>query len=455
MCAYFKHLISNLSMVFTLIAKFIETIKSFFKKDPVFIRTNVAQIPMLIEKNFLLKKHELEDLSAKNMAQVKYLQGKAKNLLNTISTKELEGKENERMNKAGLTSKRQLETQMKRVLEKIDPTERGTTINDARHYYGESYAILVNEVMAFRKNIVYTSFYLKDEMKSFGEVLQELLNLYNEMNVAFSKEKDFFEYEKIKEKIGSSIKKKKEIDLIIKEKSENEEKIANKEKELESQGEKMLSKRAGKEMVELKKLEEELTKLTTEKQDLKTEISALLINIDRPLARFKQLVDSGRWKVGKEEKEMLDLFITNPILALKKDPRAEIFKRVLGEIIKAVEEGAVELKDKEKEKRLSALQEIINFDFFGKVFWKMNELQKRQIELNKELEKSAIKKDIEKEEKKSNELERELIELKEKRDLFDKRIATQKEESEKELNEVKAFAEKVLGKTIIFDDEAI
>ena len=453
--AYFKHLISNLDMVFTLIAKFIEVIKSFFKKDEVFIRTNVAQIPMLIEKNFLLKQHELEDLSAKNMAQVKYLQSRAKNLLNTVSTKELEGKENERMNKAGLTSKRQLESQMKRVLEKIDPTERGTTINDARHYYGESYAILANEVMAFRKNIIYTSFYLKEEMKSLGEVLQEMLNLYNEMNLAFAKEKDFFEYEKIKEKIGASIKKKKEIDFIINEKKVNEEKIDAKEEELKKHNEKMLSNRVGKEMVELKKLEEELTKLTNEKQELKTQISALLINIDRPLARFKQLVDSGRWKIGTEEKEMLNLFITNPILALKKDPKAEVFKRVLGEILKAIEDGAVELKDKEKEKRLSALQEIINFDFFGKVFWKMNELQKRQIELNKELEKSPVKKEIEKDEKKTSEIEKELIEFKEKRDIFDKRIATEKSEIEKDLLHIKEFAQKVLGKTIIFDEEAI
>jgi len=442
-------------MVFSLIAKFIQTIQNIFKKESVLIRTNIAQIPMLIEKNFLLKEHELEDLSAKNLAQVKYLHSKATNLLQTISTKELEGKENERMNKAGLTSKRQLETQMKRVLEKIDPKDRGITINDARHYYGESYAILANEVMSFRKNIVYTSFYLKEEMKSLGEVLQELLNLYNETNLAFAKEKDFFEYETVKEKIGFSIKKKKEIEQILIEKKNNEEKINQKENEIEEQKEKMLSKRVGKEMVELKKLEEELTKLTNEKQDLKTEISALLINIDRPLARFKQLVDSGRWKMGAEEKEMLNLFITNPILALKKDPKAETFKRVLGEILKAIEEGAVELKDKEKEKRLAALQEIINFDFFGKVFWKMNELQKRQIELNKELEKSAIKKEIEKDEKKENELARELIELKEKRDFFEKRVEVGKSEMEKDLSDVKEFAQKVLGKTIIFDEEAI
>jgi len=43
---------------------------------------------------------------------------------------------------------------------------------------------------------------------------------------------------------------------------------------------------------------------------------------------------------------------------------------------------------RKRKKALKRIAEIINFDFFGKVFWKMNELQKKQAELNRQLEKA-------------------------------------------------------------------
>jgi len=442
-------------MVFTLIAKFINVIKGFFKKEPSVLKVNIEQIPMMIEKEFLLKNRELENLSAKKFSEIKYLHSKALNLINALKEKELEGKENERLNRAVLTSKHQIENQLKKLLEKINPTDRGNTIDDARAYSGESYALLLNEIISFRKNIIYTSFYLKDEMKEIGEILQEMINIFVELNKTYAENKNLFEFEKLKENIGSITEKKNAIQKLNEQMTEINTQISEKENLLTTQKDNILKKKVGKEMVEVKHLEEEMTKLMSEKQDLKTQISALLINVDRPLARFKQLVDSGRWKVTKEEKEMLDLFITNPILALKKDPKADLFKKVLTQIVKAIEEGAVELKDKEKETRLAALAEIINFDFFGKVFWKMNEIQKRQIDLNKELSKSAAKTDIEKEERKEKELTNELFDLKERASFVERQINAVKKSITQELTQIKDFTQKVLGKTLIFEEEAI
>ena len=441
-------------MVFTLIAKFIEVIKGLFKKEPLFVKINIEQAPMLIEKEFLLKRRELEDLSAKRFSEIKYLHSKGLGLIEQLKKKELEGKENERLNRAVLTSKHQIEHQLKKLLEKIDPTNRGKTLNDARAYSGESYALLVNEINSFRKNIMYTSIYLKEEMKEIGEVMQEMLNAYIELNKVYSENTNLFAFEKLKETIGSVTQKKHSLKKLNEEQEKIIAQINEKETLLSTQKENILKKKIGKDMVEVKHLEEEMTKLMSEKQDLKTQISALLINVDRPLARFKQLVDSGRWKLPKEEKEMLDLFITNPILALKKDPKAEIFKKVLTEIVKAIEEGAVELKDKEKETRLSALAEIINFDFFGKVFWKMNEIQKKQIDLNKELAKSIAKQDLQKEENKEKEIEKELFELKEKIGYLKRQQEAQKKSIDDELTIVKEFTQKVLGKTVLFEEEA-
>lgn len=449
----YKLLTTNSNMVFSLFAKLIEIVQGFFKKSPSVIKTTIEQVPMLIEKNFELTKANLEDFSAKKMSEAKYLISKSNNILEGISKKELEEKENERFNRAVLTSKKQFENQLKRLLEKIDPKDRGRNLEDARHYSGESYSLLANEIVSFRKNIIYLSFYLKDEMKELGENLQEILNIFNEMNSEFNKASELFGFEKVKENSGKVIKQKKNYHELDGKKQEFLAKLSQKEEKLAEQRNKLEEKRNGKEMQAVKELEEEMTNLMTQKQDLKTEISGLVLNIDRPMSRFKQLVDSGRWKIPNEEKEILDQFIINPILALKKDPKAELFKKVLLEIRKAIEEGAVELKDKEKEKRLAAIQELINFDFFGKVFWKMNELQKKQIDINKELEKNAAKKEIEKESSKIQETETEINEIKSKLEEIANEQESVKKEIEKELLLVKSFAGKVLGKTIIFEEE--
>jgi len=441
-------------MVFSLIAKLIQIVGKFFKKEEKILKTSVEDIPMLIEKDFLLKKEELEEFGAKKISEVKYLHSRSNEILKDLSQKELESKTNERFNKAALTSKKQLENQLKKLLEKIDPSVAGKNLEQMRHYSGESYSLLVEEINFFRKNIVYTSVYLKDEMKDLGEALQEMLNIFNEMNQTFQKSKELFEFEKVKETVGLIIKKKKEI--IASEKKLNEliEEINLKNKKITEQESKVSEKRSGKEMGAVAELEAQMNLLMNEKQDLKTEISALLINVDRPMQRFKQLVDSKRWRVSEEEREMLDEFLINPILALKKDPKAEVFKRVLVQISKAIEEGAVELKDKEKEKRLSALQEIINFDFFGKVFWKMNEIQKKQNDLNKELEKSAAKESLSKEETKLKEMRVELSELNERAENLKRSKSFLVKDIEKEIVLVKEFASTCLKKTIIFEEEA-
>jgi hypothetical protein len=439
-------------MVSSLFSKIFGLAKGKTKSTGV-IKTELEQVPLLLEGDFLLQKHELEDFCAKKISEIKYLHSKAGDLVAIISNKELEGKENERLNRAVFTAKKQLTNQLSRLLEKIDPKERGQTLEDARAYAGESYALMVNEVMSFRKSIVYTSFYLKDEMKELGEALQEIINLLQATNTEFSKSGKLFEFEKVKKDIKialQKIKRRKETLNLIEELSKS---IGRKQTEINLQEEKISEKKNGKESIELKKLEEDLAKLTSQKQDLKTEISALLINIDRPLQRFKQLVDSGRWRIPKEEKDMLQEFIDNPILALKKDPKAEVFKKVLNEVRKAVEEGEVELKEKEKEKRLQALQEIINFDFFGNVFWKMNEIQKKQGELNKALEESPAKAVLENEEKKLGVLEKELSALEEKMDSVRKEEQGIGKEIEKEIGIIKKFAEECLGKTVLLEEE--
>ena len=437
----------------TVLDKIILIFKNLFKKEPIVIKTTIENLPLILEKGFASKKAELEEYSAKKISETKYLHSRAKAMIKSINETPLDEKTNERLNHAVETSKKQLIIQLEKLLDKIDPCKIEHKTNSYREYAGRSEAILVSEINNFRKNIAYTSFYHKEEMKELGETLQNLLNNLHEINQKFVSEKDLLEFENFKDKIGSSIKKKKELTNSQKQIEMLNEKIVHTQELIKKQEEKINSKMNNSAMLQAKNAEEELVKLASTKQDLKLEISALLLNIDRPLARYKQIVDSGRKKVPKEEKEMLDLFITNPILALKKDPRAELFKKILKDMKQLILDGEIELKDKEKEKRLEALDEIAKFDFFGKVFWKMNELQKKQIDLNNIISNNVAKGDLEKEIVKQKDLQRELDELKEKIQNEEKQKQIIQRSISCEIDSARNFAQNSLKQTILLEEE--
>jgi hypothetical protein len=414
------------------------------------VRATPELLRGMIEKDFKLREKELEDFVAKKMAEIKHLNSKSVKLLVDIQKKEIEEERGgARFNKAAVTAKKQVERQLMQLLEKLDPKERGKTLSDARAYSGEGFALMINEINAFRKNIVYTSVFIKEEMKELGNILQEMLDSFHEMNQKFGEYKSVFEFEKfcmMVEKIGEErkiIREKEEERKALKKKMEEQnEALKNQETRIEvslnSQG-----------MRGLKAIEEEKNELLAKKQDLRSEVSSLINSIDRPLQRFKSLVSSGRWRIPKEEEEIMDAFIVNPLLALKKDPKAEKFKKVLKEIKKAIEEGEIVLKDKEKEKRLAALEELLAFDFFENVFWKINEAQKRQIEIEKEIEKNPAQKVVENEKERLKEIEKEINGIRERISGIEKEIEKTNQGIAQQLKALEEFGSTAMKRQVI------
>lgn len=419
-------------------------------------KTNVYSTTELVnelEKELASKRKGLEFSSAKKMAEIKFLHSKIITLIKDVQKKELQGKENERFNKAAMTAKSHIEIQLMRMLEKIDPSTTGTNLTQIHAYSEETISILVKEIIHFRKNIVYTSIYLKDEMKNLGETLQELLNNLQELKKEFDENKDYFEFEKIKEKI-------KTVEIISKELENQKNKVIDAGEEinkikfdLKKHENKIDEFNSGKEIKKLEELEMEKQKILNEKQSLKIELSSLLSSIDKPLQRFNQLVETGRWKMPNEKKELLNAFITNPIIALKSDPKGIEFKKILNEIIQAIEEGKIELKDKEKEKKLSALNEIISFDFFEKIFWKLNEIQVSQIEIDKKIKECSVFETKNKMSTKLNEINKKILILNEEKNNEERKEKELIEKMEKEKLIITNFASNILGKTIIINNE--
>ena len=413
------------------------------------IETTLELLPTLIEKNFEARKETLEMNTAKKMSEIKYLHAKSLKLLEDVKSKDLQAKENQRLNKAAFTSKQQIEKQLEKLLVKMDPTDRGNTLEDIKAFSGEGNALLMNEIMSFRKNIIYTSVYLKDEMRVLGEALQGMLNNFLELTKLVNSESEMFEFEKIKEKIKEvqtvDIEFKKIDDSIL----EIVSLIASKEKEIIVAEHKKVKTQKGEGMEELKKIEAEKSLIASQKQELKSEVASLIATIDRPLQRFSSLVSSKRWVIDKEKQDILEGMITNPMLALKKDPSGEKFKEILQEIVKAITDGQIELKDREKEKRLGALNELLTFNFFEKVFWKLNEIQKRQTEIDGKLKENMVQKEINEEEDQIKNLSREKEELFDKKRQLESMKNETSEKIRKENDQILAFSEKMLGQKII------
>jgi hypothetical protein len=219
----------------SIIDKLILFFRNLFKKEPVLIKTNIENLPTLLEKSFVEKRIQIEEDLGKKITEIKYLHSKAKSIIKAIKESPLEEKPNERLNHAVETSKKQLLVQLEKLLEKINPSNVDGKLNSYREYAKKSEVLLAMEINNFRKNIAYTSYYHKDEMKELGEALQNIINTLHEMNQTINSGKELFEFENFKERIGSSLKKKKELVIIQKNIESLNEKIAEKQEEIKKQ----------------------------------------------------------------------------------------------------------------------------------------------------------------------------------------------------------------------------
>lgn len=439
-------------MVFGIFHKIVDFFGKFFTNQETKVTVlSLSELDTNLSSRYNKLETSLELECAKLSAEIKFLHGKTLAIINDVTKKELESKNNVRFNKAALSAKSNVEIQLLRTLEKINPKDRGKTIDDFKAYSEESISILVKEVIHFRKSIAYTSVYLKDEMKALGEVMQELLEKLQEVNKTLGENGAYFKIEKAKQEI-------KEIKILINAVEEETNKkdntvrtITDKQTIVDKWKEKIGQFESGEKMSQIQQLENEKQKLLNEKQSLKTELSSLLSTIDKPLQRFSQLAESGRWKLTKEEKNTLDSFLTNPIIALRSDPKAASFKQILAMVVRAIEDEKIDFKEKEKEKKLAALNDIIAFDFFDKMFWKMNELQKKQIELDKKLSDNRAYEEIERLKVKQKDAQNELTNEEEKGKITELNLmAAEKKLSDKKLA-LETKSNEILKKTILID----
>ncbi len=312
-------------------------------------------------------------------SEIKHLLNEIKLVLSELKEKQIELNEgNPRLRKIALTSRNTLIEKMNLLASKLEPPV-SNELNEFSVYCSSSLELLESEVNSFGRNIAYTGIVLKEPIKNLGEKMNELRKVFLELKKLLDSKKNLLLLPEIKsgiEKIGVLVNEKKDSvsaeNDLIKRISHEENSLADLRKELEKK----------RNSVESKKLNE------------------LLFPAEKLMKALEKLSDSGRFVLKEEEKAILGLYLSNPFLALKKDNKGEELKKIFNFIKKLVSEGKISLKEKEKQKKLAVLDELLLFDFFGEFFWKLNETEKNLIETEKEISLLDISSEISSLEKK-------------------------------------------------------
>ena len=354
----------------------------FGKKEPEQIELELGKAREFLEKEASVRKKNLLEETGKNLAEIRHLLIETKSLLEDLGVAESSGKSG-RLDRIVSTAKTNALKQLFPFLKKLNPPN---TENPAelRTYCLESIQAM-QQAGHFGKNVAYAGISFKEEMKSIGENLKQVNKLFHLLKDLFDKNSAVFAEEKLNELLVSIEAKEKvsvkaSESIVLLEKSLGE--LALKKTRFESELKELTQ---GPEFKEIASLNERKAKLLREKQAVKTYLLDIFAKIEKPLHRLGKAVNAGKILLPEKQASFLNKLLLNPVKALKLDPKAETLKSVLLETKSAIDSGLIELKPKEKEKKLAVISELLSFDFFSESFWKLNKIDSEILAIEKQL----------------------------------------------------------------------
>ncbi|MCX6798608.1 MAG: hypothetical protein NTW59_00750 [Candidatus Diapherotrites archaeon] len=353
------------------------------KKSEKAVQLRLSEVECFCAKHAEKSREELLRVSAGKTAEIKHLLSELHSALDALEEAESAGG-NKRRDQIVETARQNTLRQLGVLVERLQPPQPAG-IAKMREYCDEGIVLLNKGIPMFGKNIAYTSVSFKGEIKRLGESFNELQRCLGELRRAFAEHNSVFLLEKVsgllqeiataEEKANAAMR---DSEIASTDAQRLQEKIAAKESALREL-------REGSEFKGIAALEEQKAVLARQKQDAKTEVLNLFANIEKPLHRMEKAVAGRKVFLDKRHAEFLGQLLLNPFAALKGDPKGETMKAVLKATLGAVESGAIELKEKEREKRVAALRELLGFDFFSGVFWRFNEIDAGLVAVEKKL----------------------------------------------------------------------
>ncbi len=354
----------------------------FGKKKPEQIELKLSQANEFLEKEATAGKKKLLEETGKILSETRHLLLETKSMLESLGVAESSGKSG-RLDRIVSTAKTNALKQLFPLLKKLNPPNTENP-EELRTYCLESIQAM-QQAGHFGKNVAYAGISFKEEMKSIGENLKQVNTLFHKLKDLFDKNSAVFAGAKLKELLASIEAKEKAVaeaseSITLLEKSL--ESFALKKTRLESE---LNELKQGPEFKKIASLNERKAELLRDKQNAKTELLDIFAKIEKPLHRLGKAVKAGKILLPEKQASFLNRLLLNPVKALKLDPKAETLKSVLLETKTAIDSGLIELKPKEKEKKLAVISELLSFDFFSDLFWKLNKIDSEILAIEKEL----------------------------------------------------------------------
>lgn len=360
--------------------------KLFGKKQEVEVKKEVLElkfdeIPDFLDKVYSESFSEIEKNVFSNLAEIKHLIKALEESLSNLEKQKVEQDTgHQRLRKIVVTSKKTLIERMRNMTVKLAPIQSNDFI-ELSSYCSNSVNLLETEVNSFGKNIAYTGIVLKEPIKDLGQKLKELNSVFIETKKLFDSKKGLLDISSAK-KSFEEIKQKNQLkqENSLKEK-ELLNQIDDSEEEIQELKKKLTELENSTEAKQHENLLQQKSGLMEKKQQTKTKLAELFYPVEKLLRSFRKLVEAKHFILTQEEKNLLNSYLSNPFLALKKDNNAETLKKIFNYIKELIKEGKISLKEKEKEKKINALNSLIEFDFFGNFFWELNETDKNLAEI--------------------------------------------------------------------------
>lgn len=426
---------------------FLDKIFGPSKKEKKEVKLSLNELSSYLEEKTGKEREELEKRIFSKFSEVKHLLSGIKSEMGEFRKRDLEKEEgNKRLRKIVATSKKNLLNQMDSLVKKLEPPKK-REFAVLKSYCLSSSELLQREINTFGKNISYTGILMKREIKMLGQYI-------NELNTAFLELKKMFESNRLAKiddirgdisLLNSFLDENKELSNSIPAFDNEIKRLLEEKKQAETARSKLENSQMAK---ELKNITEERERLLEERGSLKADFVDLLGTIDKPMKRFVKLVQSRAYLIEQGEETLLNNYLQNPFEAVKIDPKAEKLKKLLSEIKKAILEGKISLKEKEREKKIDALDRLSNYDFFGNIFWKLNKIDSEISALDRQIASGKISKGIEQAEKNIESLERKILEL-------SNSLQIVKNNSKKKEGEIAALKEKIENLLLEAIDEKI
>ncbi|KXA96558.1 hypothetical protein AKJ37_04910, partial [candidate division MSBL1 archaeon SCGC-AAA259I09] len=330
------------------------------------------------------------------LEKVSNIRGKIESLNKDLVGAEPGGEVHPNIYKSAEEGKRLLTDKVERAVGKMEAPQDPTwkDLLDLNESLQEAVNLLQNARVSHGRQV---GAVFENEVSRLGRLADSLQSVSGELDDSLRKGKTRLgDLEETLEKI-------KERENLLGRKNELEEKLdefrgkkAEVEGELDKERESLASLEKSERFEELEEVKDRIEELTRKKEEIRKRIGSKISELARPLRKMSKMIERDEHMVSSTVLEAVDLYQKDPVqTALEEEEGLPKLNAMLQEL-EGVLEGKMELGEREREKRLEEVQDIIENEKVKKLREDYHRTETKIDELKKERKESPL---LEKKEK--------------------------------------------------------